>query len=277
MQYPIIARLDRQSIFPYVCESDRETEDKTTFYLKGLTVFEYLSCELAGKVSAVNFGTFALKALKYGLIGWDNFTDEEGEVIPFDFKNLVFIPGDVQTELSNEIVSISEPDIELGNELRLVAKWSDWLEKNEKRKYQWECEFCIEKKLSEKRNCDGTMPLVCAKCKAELEEDEDECGKCKAKAIPQFKFHFSKQVTDFVTQCPVSMMTPRALQLTNIVNFNDNAKALPFSGGSLEQTYFFYMVRTIVLSEQNSLLKKELEEKPDFHKVREGAKHHGSN
>jgi hypothetical protein len=273
MQYSIMARLDPRSRLEYVCESERESEGKTIFYLKPLSIAEYLKCESVGRVQAVKVGTFTLRALQYGLIGWDNFADEEGGVIPFDLKNISYLHPNIQIELAEEIVRIAELEGEIVEELKLVARWGEWLDKNENRKHQWECEFCLEKKLFKNRNCDGTLPNKCSKCSKETLEDE--CPICGVKTIPQFKFRFSSTITDWVARCPVAMLTPRAIQLTNIVNFTDNAKALPFHCGAFEQTYFFYLIRMVVLSEQNAILKKELDQKPDFNHIQKESKRHG--
>lgn len=60
----------------------------------------------------------AYKTLEYGLIGWQNFTDENGNGIPFEKdekgrpsqKTLGLIPPDVAFELSRELVTINLVD-----------------------------------------------------------------------------------------------------------------------------------------------------------------------
>jgi hypothetical protein len=60
----------------------------------------------------------AYKTLEYGLIGWQNFTDESGNAVPFEKdekgrptqQTLGRIPPDVAFELSRELVTINLVD-----------------------------------------------------------------------------------------------------------------------------------------------------------------------
>lgn len=258
-KYSVIARLDPGSIFKYVCEEERGKEDHTTFLLRSLSVTQYRQCEELLSDPSHRMGMFGLKVLEYGLIGWDNFTYEGGEVIPFDFNGISSVPYMVQLELIQEIMIISELEDELVNEIAVVTRWANWSDKN-KNAYQWDCDYCLEHKIEKKRNCDGTLPNVCSKCKEET--SADECDKCGIETKPQFKFYWSKNKRDFITRCPLSLLTPRAIKLVNMINYIDNSKSLPFLGGALDQTNFFFNIRMVVLSEQNALLRKEMDEIP---------------
>jgi hypothetical protein len=264
MGYSLIERLNPQARFPYVCEEERGSGDFTIFYIKPLTIFEYRHCEDSGS-SNERVGAFGLKALTYGLVGWDNFLDEDGKIIPFDVNNISAIPYQNQLELSSEIIKISDVEEDLVEEITTVIKFSDWSRRNEQTARQWNCEYCQEKKLDKVRNCDGTMPRRCPKCNKDIYADE--CDVCLVKTKPKFMFRFTNFVDDYVDRCPLSMMTPRAIKLTNLVNTMDNSKSLPFSGGALEQTYFFYSLRSIVLSEQDSILRRELDDAKKKSKV----------
>jgi len=271
MEYSIMARLNPDTIYPYICEDDRDNDDYTTFYLKALTLIEYRECEeLYSDFHSI--GGFGLRSLKYGLKGWDNFTYENGEVIPFDFKNISAIPYKNQLELYGEIMKISEPDEELVNELKFVAKWSSVMDKLDENKLkQWDCvEYCSQKKgLQKSRNCEGNGTYICKYCKDDVPDNNDVCEECGKKKGLVFKYRFSDQADDYITRCPVGILTSRSLKLTNIVNYIDNSKSLPFNKGAMEQTYFYYMARSIVLSEQNSILKKEMDQmKKDSEKGR---------
>jgi len=274
MEYPVIERLNPKSRFPYICESEKESEDRTVFYLKSLSILEYRSCEESIGLEKTRYGAFGLMALRHGLVGWDNLIDDDGRIIPFDFSNIDAIPYMAQLELSAEIINIAEVSDELTDELKLVTKWADWIDHNKRTSDQWECGFCIEKKLPDIRNCTGNLPNKCPRCQRSIQDEF--CEQCMLPTKPQFVFRFSNVIGDHVSRCPVSLITERALRLTNIINYIDSSKALPFSGGALEQTAFYYTSRIIVLSEQNALLKKELDKtitkKPTIGDMKRGTK-----
>lgn len=251
----IIAKFDPQYRHQYICENEIDAVDQTIFILKPLTIFEYRFCEEISLNSNMSIGGFALKTLEFGLVGWDNFEYDEDEVIPYSIENFSAIPMHAQSELSSKILELSEPDEKLVDELKFVAKWSSWVSKT-KNPSQWDCDFCSEKGFQNARNCGGDLPNKCPRCKHE--SHLELCPRCGAKLNPHFKFRFSNELSDFVTRCPLSIITNRSVKLTNLIMFMNESTSLPFSGGSLEQTNFFYSVRSTVLSEQNMILKEEL-------------------
>ncbi len=255
MAQSLTLKLDPDTIYPYVCEVEREKDNHTTFFLKSLNILQYRICEELFS-DDVNVGEYGLKVLEYGLIGWDNFAWDDVEVIPFDLCNIGTIPYSNQLELFNNIISLSEVDSDLIDEMIYIVKWSDWLSKS-KNPDQWTCEYCAEKKLANTRNCDGSRTFSCKSCDAFC--SDDVCPKCNGRANLVLKYRFSNKVNDFVTKCPVSLVKTRAIKLVNLVNYIDHTKSLPMVGGALEQSHFYYMARTVVLSEQNSLMKDELD------------------
>jgi len=257
-EYSIMAKLDPRSIYPYICETERGDPEATIFFLKSLDVLQYRKCEELSFGSKPKLGEFGLKVLEYGLAGWDRFTWDDDKPIPFDISNFSAIPYLNQLELYNEIVELSEVNDELEEDIKFVTKWTDYLYKS-KNPDQWECMSCMDKKQYEARNCDNSKPNTCLKCKTE--SFDAVCPKCNTKTKPYFKLLFSKDVNDFVTRCPVALLNNQAVKLVNIINYIDNSKSLPVSGGALEQTYFFYTIRMLVLSEQNALMKRELDTK----------------
>jgi len=244
----------------YVSVREKEIEGPTIFYLKSLTVFDYGICEEI-KIDGNHLGLYSLEVLMRGLIGWDNFTYSDGSVIPFDYynmKSISLIPYLVQLELIEEVIDICEIEQELIDEIQYVTKWSGYSSRlDENKQNSWYCENCISEKRQKSRNCYGDQLNTCDKCKEDMEFDI--CPKCEKKTTPKFRFRFSKVKGDLVTRCPVSLLSRRAVKLVNLVNYVDNSKSLPFPGSSLEQTQFFYSLRTVVLSSQDSLLKKEMD------------------
>jgi hypothetical protein len=257
--FPVTPRFDPKSVFPYVCKSDKGNTDFTTFLLKPLTILQYRECSETSYSNGINkIGSMAIAVLKHGLIGWDNFKfDGDQEPIEFSYENISAIPSDEQLELYGQILQLTEPEQELLYEIKFVAKWSSALSKLDNSD-QWDCEFCSDKKLNEARNCDGSIPNECNRCGNKTLETI--CPKCKAKTRPKFKFMFSKQIGDHVTQCPVSLLTIRAIKLTNMINYMNDLNSLPVPGGALEQTNYFYEIRSAVMSERDAILRKEMKD-----------------
>jgi hypothetical protein len=258
MLFPVTPRFDPKSVFPYVCKSDVGNTDFTTFVIRPLTILQYRECSENSYSGGINkLGSMSIAVLKHGLIGWQNFTYGDGNNIEFNIKNFSAIPSDEQIELYGKILELTEPDQELLDEIKFIAKWSSALSKIDHPE-TWECEYCADKKLSESRNCNGDIPNECNRCGNKT--FESICPKCKAKTRPKFKFMFSKEIGDFITQCPVSLLTIRAIKLTNMINYMNDLNSLPVPGGALEQTNYFYEIRAAVMSERDSILRKEMKE-----------------
>ena len=257
--FPITPRFDPKSVFPYVCKSDRGSTDFTTFLLKPLTILQYRECSETSYTNGMNrIGSMSIAVLRYGLIRWENFRfGDDQEPVEFSIKNISAIPSDEQLELYGMILELTEPDEELLAEIKFIARWSSVLSKIDNPDI-WDCQYCADKKLSDTRNCDGTIPNECNRCGNETLESI--CPKCKAKTRPKFKFMFSKLIGDFVTQCPVSLLSIRAIKLTNIINYMNDLNSLPVPGGALEQTNYFYEIRSAVMSERDAILRKEMKE-----------------
>ena len=256
--FPITPRFDPKSVFPYICEDDRGNTDSTTFLVRPLTILQYRGCSESSYSKGMNkIGSMTIAVLKYGLVGWEDFTYEDGSKIEFNFKNISAIPSNEQLELYSRILELTEPDEELLDEIRFVAKWSSVLSKMDNSE-TWDCVFCSEKKLGNTRNCDGMIPNKCNRCQNETLERI--CPKCKAKTKPHFTFMFSKKIGDTVHQCPVSLLTIRSIKLTNMINYMNDLNSLPVPGGALEQTNYFYEIRSAVMSERDSILRKEMKE-----------------
>jgi len=262
LKFPILKRLDPRTIFDYVCKDD-DDDTPTIFKIKPLTVFEFKSCEEGSPDRENNqqqLGEFTLKILQAGLVGWDNFVYENGEVIPFSFSNIGAIKYDNQVEIFENIMDISDVSEEVANEVKFVTRWSDFVSKSDKQDL-WSCDTCIERKLFVARNCNGDMPNRCLNCN--IETDNSKCPKCGKITKPHFKFIFpgDNPKNSSITRCPVSMLSSRAVKLTNLINYIESSKSLPFGGGALDQTNYFYTARMIVLSEQSDIMKQELKQK----------------
>lgn len=85
--------LDPKATFKYVLEDDRKVEEseRTTFTLRGLTVGEearvadsMISSVPGEDELSYRSGTHQLTVLRYGLRGWENFNDAEGNSVPFE-------------------------------------------------------------------------------------------------------------------------------------------------------------------------------------------------
>jgi hypothetical protein len=105
----------------YVCKCDRDkpSSDKTIFRVRFLTVHEQAHIrDMMYNVSGMGTarrekfltGSAQVKALEYGLLGWKNFTYENGESIQFDKENFSCIPPAERDELANYIRGIEEEE-----------------------------------------------------------------------------------------------------------------------------------------------------------------------
>lgn len=105
----------------YVCKCDRKKPEKeqTRFKVRFLTAPE--QAELRDMIYSVQgfgdkrnerflSGTISLEALKIGLKGWENFTHEDGEEIPFTVDNFSCIPPAERDEIANYIRGVPEEE-----------------------------------------------------------------------------------------------------------------------------------------------------------------------
>lgn len=83
----------------YVSDFDKD-ETKTTWTLRALTCFEYMD---ATKEGFVNHGAI----VGYGLTGWKDFPDENGDQIEFSVENMKYIPPLIAQDLSLAIQNIA--------------------------------------------------------------------------------------------------------------------------------------------------------------------------
>ena len=86
----------------YTPESEREEENPTRFKIQPLNGLQHM------EVLNDLYKSGPFNALRYGLVGWENFSDENGKEIKFSAKNIERIPPLLLSELSTEIVNRSE-------------------------------------------------------------------------------------------------------------------------------------------------------------------------
>lgn len=132
--------LDPKATFDYVLEVDRDLPDddpwKTVWHLRGLTINEEADVanrlfggEMGTTDLKVQTGSYQLKVLRLGLVGWSNFCEEgpEGQPVPVAFDKTRATNGHVKddlldridpgwrTELVNAITSRGKVEPEEGN------------------------------------------------------------------------------------------------------------------------------------------------------------------
>jgi len=106
----------------YILENERGSESPTIFKLRPLSLRETIEIEdLIGnslEASGYPVGTFNYRVIRYGLCGWSNLKDQEGQEVPFitdpngrvSDKSLERLPTAVRTELANAIWTMSNID-----------------------------------------------------------------------------------------------------------------------------------------------------------------------
>ena len=98
------------SPFVYAPEGD-DVEDATKFKLKPFDGEQYndvhfdLSMDEAGNMRVTGKGV--AKALAYGLIGWENFNNDNGEPVEFTPSNFKLIPGATRLKIASKLIAES--------------------------------------------------------------------------------------------------------------------------------------------------------------------------
>jgi hypothetical protein len=94
----------------YTPEQDGEEGDKTKFHLQPLTSMQhaemFATCCIEDGMVHLSDKSVQV-CLKYGLIGWENFKDESGELIEFSRILISKVPGDTLFELAGRIFKTS--------------------------------------------------------------------------------------------------------------------------------------------------------------------------
>lgn len=95
----------------YVCKHEGDTENPTIWKLQPLNGFDYMEVmselqrtDNGFKISGKGLGI----AVRKGLVGWQNFHDENGKEIKFNPLNMKKIPAIVLGDLADRVIEISE-------------------------------------------------------------------------------------------------------------------------------------------------------------------------
>lgn len=103
----------------YVLETDRElpAEEQTKFFIKPLSARQNAQIQDGMRFNKTengatieNIGTHTLEILKYGLVGWENFNDADGNPIKFTKnmdENIDKLCVEYRYELSGAIMELS--------------------------------------------------------------------------------------------------------------------------------------------------------------------------
>ena len=86
----------------YTPESEREEESPTRFKIQPLNGLQHM--EVLGDL----YKSGPFNAIRYGLVGWENFNDENGKPINFSLENVKRVPPVYLSEISTEIINRSE-------------------------------------------------------------------------------------------------------------------------------------------------------------------------
>lgn len=110
-------RFDQPHDFICKCDQELPKEQQTVFKVKFLDAKQQAKLrDMMYNVSGVGnarserflTGSAALKALEYGLLGWENFNFPDGVPIPFSTENFSTIPPAQRDEIANYIRGIEE-------------------------------------------------------------------------------------------------------------------------------------------------------------------------
>ena len=98
----------------YTPTTEIDEENPTRFKLKPLNGIDYMNVITESGTNAD--GNFVLsassgqRALKSGLVDWENFTFADGKDVKFSIHNFKLIPAEILAELIGQIMSISSTD-----------------------------------------------------------------------------------------------------------------------------------------------------------------------
>jgi len=102
--------LDGLVPFWHVPEGQGDNDAPTEFNLKPLDGMQhaevYAECKIADGMVTLSSSAIQL-CLKYGLVGWKNFNDDEGQPIGFSRNNIRTVPGDTLLELATRVFNSS--------------------------------------------------------------------------------------------------------------------------------------------------------------------------
>lgn len=111
--------IDPSTPFAFVVEEERElpVKQQTIFKLKNLTVREseqiknsLFTKQGIGKktIEQLLIGSQERQSLEIGLVGWENFVDQDNKPIPFSKQKFDYIPAKYRAEIALEIRGESE-------------------------------------------------------------------------------------------------------------------------------------------------------------------------
>ena len=107
-----ITAISKLTTADYIPERNKDIGDPTVFKLKPLSGRRYmeimpeLKTDENGETSVSGKGLWM--AIKFGLVGWDNFYDEDGKELKFNMINIEKIPPVTLIDLAGEIINRSE-------------------------------------------------------------------------------------------------------------------------------------------------------------------------
>jgi hypothetical protein len=107
-----ITAIDNLSPSWYTPDCEKDEDVPTRFNLRPLDGLEYM--EVISEVTKHDSGDFAItskgmqKAIRSGVVGWENFKGSTGKDIKFSPHNLNKVPPLILQELAGEIIERSE-------------------------------------------------------------------------------------------------------------------------------------------------------------------------
>ena len=142
--------------------------------------------------------------------------------------------------------------------LRLAVRWAIWIAMDPGREAQWNCDSCVRVPNLQKTRLCGEKPVGECKLHGKFSEDEAEyddeklfryiCPVCKGKLTWTFSLSLGTKYQ--AHSCPIRMLDPTALFLVRLVNWSESIGVLPAQGGLLDQTNFYFEIRSFVVNER---------------------------
>jgi hypothetical protein len=235
----------------YVLSEEQTADRPTIWILRSLTygqVGEVTALKVEGQILEADILT-----VDYGLVGWQDFTDESSQPLVFSPETVFRVPPRATEELAEVLWNISHLDDDIREDLVALVRASEFVSEA-KTPDIWDCEYCVAHNLQTVRKCPDEIMAVDDLAadrlqRAALKADKygiRRPGEADVRSVLEYRgYRF--------TSCPVSSRGWVAEFLYGLVVRCDNMQVLPGPGGYLGQENTYVQASDIIGAERNKI------------------------
>lgn len=261
-------------------KSESPYEDDTTFYVRGLTVAEYIDLieKTDGGIEETLFVQIALNTIQ----DWEHVVDENHSPIPCTDENLNGLPDDVLIDVGRYCYQrLTVLDEEKDSKIRGFVNFLYWKsdEKTPKKKAEsFNCENCLSSGKAVGRKC-GKYSMEFRRNYNKDNDDGQKSSNSKSKkSYGSSRTFMNRQqyedanrmasksgemvLNDFrFPECPVSWIDDHLKILCETLYHAEKSDRNFFDGGIADQPYQVYKASVIIKNEYNQLEKEKMDDK----------------